>query len=481
MLTGKLIVIDESAKKGKIEQDLNQRVYDFDFAVWDEDSGAMAVGEEVEFEVEMRVVTRAKIKPKPIDPDEIPMTKLPNVCIEEFFARENEILLEYKDFVEGHLSLDFLRMRRFLLTAYNDLCEMDNLVENEQLRTSKMEINHLWREFENYVKKAQYTPAYAFEKIFLSKQIEYIKVEKDIEATQLALNNARAQSQVLGSNLEASERQLQRMANSSGRGGVEYLRFEKEVKLMRRTYVDLIQFIATRQEWLAHERERLKKFKDIHFQEFVDVYAPMLRDIKDRFVGLLNSKAYDLDTELWDRAKKSQIVRKFFRDARIEGGFSSKTFLRYFLRGLDRTKASPKTKELFNLLKYLEEISHKNVLVLRSSAVDGLKFKEVIEKIDSTLSVSVEKNPINALKLMATTHQDIVVLDEKIGEMSALDFIQNTKNLPQKEPAKPIVFCLVVAKMPDYETAEEAKNAGVAYFIPDQNMDALFDSVRMAL
>ena len=38
MLTGKLIVIDEAAQKGKIEQDLNQRVYDFDFSVWDADS-----------------------------------------------------------------------------------------------------------------------------------------------------------------------------------------------------------------------------------------------------------------------------------------------------------------------------------------------------------------------------------------------------------------------------------------------------------
>ena len=128
--------------------------------------GEMAVGEEVEFEVEMRIVTRAKIKPKPIDPDEIPMTKLPNVCIEEFFARENEILLEYKDFVEGHLSLDFLRMRRFLLTAYNDLCEMDNLVENEDLRKAKNEINYLWKEFENYVKKAQYTQPMPLKKSF---------------------------------------------------------------------------------------------------------------------------------------------------------------------------------------------------------------------------------------------------------------------------------------------------------------------------
>ena len=121
------------------------------------------------------------------------------------------------------------------------------------------------------------------------------------------------------------------------------------------------------------------------------------------------------------------------------------------------------------------------MLVLRSSAVNALKYKEVIEKIDSTLTVSVDKNPISALKLLATTQQDIVVLDEQIGEMSALDFIQNTKQLPQKEPAKPVVFCLVVAKMPDYETAEEARRLGVQYFIPEQNMDALFDSVRMAL
>ena len=268
---------------------------------------------------------------------------------------------------------------------------------------------------------------------------------------------------------------------ASSRNSQEYLRLEKEVKAMRRTYVDLIQFIATRQEFLVKERERLKKFKEIHKQEFIDVYAPMLRDIKNRFITLLDSKAYDLDSELWDRAKKSQSVRRFFRDARIEGGFSSKTFLRYFLRGLDKNKASPKTKELFSLLKYLEEVSHKNVLVLRDSNVNALKYKEVIEKIDSTLTVSTDSNPLNALKLLASTRQDIVVLDEKIGDMNALDFIQNTKQVLKDKNTKPIIFCLVVAKMPDFEKAEEAKKLGVQYFIPEQNMDALFDSVRMAL
>ena len=71
------------------------------------------------------------------------------------------------------------------------------------------------------------------------------------------------------------------------------------------------------------------------------------------------------------------------------------------------------------------------------------------------------------------------MLEEKIGEMSALDFIKNTRQLPNQK--KQITFCLVVDTMPKFEQAQEAKSAGVQYIIPKQNMDALFDSVRMAI
>ena len=74
MLTGKLISIDTNTNQGKIEQDLNKRIFDFSLEVWIDDNGAPQVGEDVEFEVEMRVVTRARIKPKPIDPDTIPLS-----------------------------------------------------------------------------------------------------------------------------------------------------------------------------------------------------------------------------------------------------------------------------------------------------------------------------------------------------------------------------------------------------------------------
>jgi len=477
MLLGTLIEINEATKKGKIEQDLNHRIYDFDFSIWDDCNGSMELNAEVEFNVEMRVVIKAYIKPKPVNEDEIPMTKLPTACIEEFFARENEILSDYSDFIEGHSSLDFLRMRRFLLTAYNDLRDMDNGIENDVLKQLKSEINRLFSEFEEYIKKAKYTPSYAFEKIFLARQVEFIRVERDIEDIQSALANAKSQCQVLGSTLETEEKNLLKLAHS--KGSQEYQAFEKEVKSMRKRYVDLIQFIATRQELLVKQKERIKNFREMHYNSFVNVYAPMLKDIKERFIGLLDSKAYDLDSMLWARAKQSHQVRRFFRDARIEGGFSSKTFLRYFLRGLDRNKLSSQSKELFNLLQYLEEVSHKNIMVLRTSNVDVQKTKDIIQKIDSTLTITTDTNPINALKTLAQKPQDIVVLSDKIGAMSAIDFIHNIKHLPNQKDN--MTFCMIVSKMPELEDAQLARELGVKYFVPDQNMDALFDSVRMAL
>ena len=90
----------------------------------------------------------------------------------------------------------------------------------------------------------------------------------------------------------------------------------------------------------------------------------------------------------------------------------------------------------------------------------------------------MDTNPINALKGLMTKPQDIIVLDEYIGNMKMLDFVANANQIAGN---KPITFCVIVKKMPDYSVVEEAKKQGVGYFIPDQNIDALFDSVRMAL
>ncbi|MCX2716967.1 hypothetical protein OQH61_04370 [Helicobacter sp. MIT 21-1697] len=475
MLYGKIIDIDSQANKAQVEQDLNKRIFDFAFDLWEDEISELKKGVEVEFVVEMRAVTKIHLKPKPVDPDAIPVNKPARLCIEEFFARENEILGKYKDFVAGHLKLDFVRMRRFLLTAYNDLCAMDPNVENDVLKKLKQEIAYLSQAYENYHKKTQYALNYAFETIFLARQVEYNKTIVRIEEIQSSLANAQAQTNSLSSALAAGEKSL---GKRDDKGSKEYTEVEKEVKQMRKRYVDLLNFIGNQKDALVSENARMKNFKEEHFEKFAQVYTPMTQDIKTHFLALLDTKAYDFDTTLWGRAKYSQSIKHFFRNSRIEGSFSSKTFLRYFLRGLDKTKLSARSKELFDLLHYLETTNRKSLMIVRETMVNTLKYKEVIEKIDSSLLITIDNDPINALKSLIQKSQDIIVIDEKIGNVSALSVIKTYKELPKANPK--IIFCVVVRQLPPSEIVSKGKFMGVE-FVNEHNMDMLYDCIRMAL
>lgn len=474
MLYGTIINIDSKTQIAQVEQELNKRVFDFSFDMWGDELSELKKGVEVEFIVEMKAITKIHLKPKPIDPDQIPVTKSARTCIEEYFAHENKIIDSYKEHITGHLRLDFIRMRRFLLTAYNDLVAMDANIENDELKKLKSEILYLSKEYENYCKKTQYSLNYAFEMIFLARQVEYNRTITHIEEIQISLANAQAQTNSLSNALADGEKSL---AKHNDKGSKEHAEMEKEVKAMRKRYVDLLNFIGNQKDALITENARMKRFKEEHLEAFNSVYVPMTEELKNRFITLLDTKAYDFDTTLWSRAKHSQHIINFFRNSRIEGSFSSKTFLRYFLRGLDKTKLSSRSKALFDLLHYLETTNRKNLLIVRESAVNIAKYRQVIEKIDSSLLITTDSDPINALKSLIQNPQDIVVIDEKIGNASALGFIKTYKASKNANPK--IIFCIIVQQLPPRDFISKGKSMGVE-FVPEQNMDMLYDCIRMA-
>ncbi|MCI6312693.1 MAG: hypothetical protein MR591_02755 [Helicobacter sp.] len=475
MLQGILLEIDTENKQGKIEQAVNRRQYLFNLDLWEGKANELCKNAEIEFDVEKARVIKIRPKPKPIDPNEIPVTKSAQECITEFFERENIILQNYKDFMENHPRLDFLRSQRFILTAYNDLCEMDGTLANPALKKLRQEILALYKEFENYVKKTEYSLEYSFEKIFLNRQSAYLKAQNLIEATKSSLNNAQAQVRPLSKELEESEFALK---NSSNKHSKDFQELEKDVKAMRKRYVDLVNFIAVQKDLLVKTTDRLKNFRQQHLQEFSEVFTPMKQDIKEHFIMLLDTKAYDLDSVLWQRAKRSEVIKRFFRDAGIEGGYSSKTFLHYFLRGLDKSKLSPRSKELFNLLRYLEEVSKRNILIIRESSADLHRDKQIIEKVDSCLSIATEQKMIPAFNELCANKYDIVVMDWRNENVSALDFIRKFKIT--KKDAK-IEFIILMPESKDSDFVLKARDLGVQFFVPAHDGGLLAESVRMAI
>ena len=352
---------------------------------------------------------------------------------------------------------------------------MDGTLANPALKKLRQEILGLYKEFENYVKKTGYSLEYSFEKIFLNRQSAYLKAQNLIEMTQSSLNNAQAQVRPLGKELEESEFALK---NSSNKHSKDFHELEKDVKAMRKRYVDLVNFIAVQKELLVKTTERLKDFKQKHLQEFAEAFTPMKQEIKEHFITLLDTKAYDLDSFLWHRAKRSEVVKRFFRDAGIEGGYSSKTFLHYFLRGLDKSKLSPRSKELFNLLRYLEEVSKRNILIIRESSADLHRDKQIIEKVDSCISIATEQKMIPAFNELCANKYDIVVMDWRNENVSALDFIRKFR--ATKKDAK-IEFILLMPEHKGSDFMLKARDLGVQFFVPSHDGGLLAESVRMAI
>lgn len=476
MLEGQIISLDTEKKEGKVEQTLNKRVYPFSFSVWQGEEEELAPNIDVEFVVENRIVVKMQLKISLEDEEAIPVTKSPEDCINEFFAREKSILSHHHDFIEGSKELDFMRMKRFLFTAYNDLCDLDSMLENKELKAVKHEVSSLYRDFEEYNKKTQYPLAYAFERIFLVRQVAYTHLEQYIEDVKIGMAGAKAESEPLGRRLEEEERNLRLIPDKKSR---EYFEFEKEVKALRRRFVDLIDYIAKQKDIITRESARLQVFKEKHYQTFADVFAPMTTEIKNRFIKLLNTKGYELDKAMWARAKTNQYVKKFFRDADIHGGYNSKTYLRYFLKGLDKNKVvSAKTKELFGLLKDLEKISIQNVMVIQENDTKSFKSQQLIERVDSGLKVTVEHNPFEALAKLGAKPQDIVVLDYKNSGLLAFDFIREYKATPN---AKNPVFIVVTPTPLDYNTMEEGREIGVEYYVLANDAEAFSDAIRMVI
>ena len=475
-MEGRIISLDAVKKQGQVEQNLSKRIFPFSYDAWEEKEIELSVGLDVEFSVESRFIRKMRAKIIQPDLESIIVTKPMDECINEFFQREIDILKEHSEFVDGHPEIDFIRMRRFLFTAYNDLCHLDNMLENKELKHTKTEVIMIYRSYDEFSKKMQYPLAYCFHKIFLSRQVEYTKLEQQIEDIKLGMANAKFECEPLSKKLEEQERNLKLIVDNKSN---EYIELEKEVKALRRRLVDLIDYVAKQRDIVARDTERLKIFRESNLEAFSNVFTPMTEEIKQRFIKLLNTKGYDLDKNLWARAKINQFVKKFFRDADIHGGYNSKTYLRYFLKGIDKSKVtSPQTKELFSLLKTLESNSKQNVMVIQESDTTSFKSQQLIERVDSTLKVIIENNPFNALNVLIANPQDIVILDWKNTGLLAFDFIREFREIsPNKIPH----FIVVTPNPLEYDVMEEGRNIGVEYYVNANDAEGLSDAIRMSI
>lgn len=250
--------------------------------------------------------------------------------LNSFFKKELDVAQRELDFLYNNNfekpDVDYIKLRRFLTTATNNLKTIDPNIMEGLLTKIHQDTDRLYTYYLEFEKKIKIEKL-VYIRDFLPSVPEYKRLENEVTITEAMKKRFQAIS-------VSTERELAVIPTPKTQDEIAYY------KLLRKRNVDAIDGLAKSKEKLITISKELKDLEDIMSGEFYSQFREYVLSLKDGLLEALNTKSYYFDKLLWDKASKSAGIRKFFQQARIEGDFSTRTFIQYYLRNIDINKSS---------------------------------------------------------------------------------------------------------------------------------------------
>ncbi len=367
-MKGRILFYNSQTGQGKVILQSGEKI-DFTADLWNDFDTMPETGASVECEVDGGVLkgmagseeeaqqeqawheeAAAHVPPTPINRNG------PTFSVEEtltnYFKPIDYLIGEPPEVVNTKAQLDYFLVRRFLLTAYNDLRGLDSsLHRNPEVKEKLDEIQELHKAYYTIRDRVEMSKL-AFEMIFLRSQPEYLKF---IRYKEQCLNRISILSQVEESLFPDIQKKEELLKKLPAKQEEKRHALEEELKSLRRHYVDAIHENAG----LAEELNTMEDIKATYTEKYYDHFVKELLKRGGEYMKvlgkILNYRAYDFDRLIWKYAGNSKMVGEYFSNAGIQGNYSTLTFLRYYLKTLDKEKAREEQKELYKLLEYLEK------------------------------------------------------------------------------------------------------------------------------
>lgn len=348
-------------------------------------------------------------------------------------------LMKYDRDIPVEKKMDFSIMKSFLFTAFNNLKSLDINILDDGLKVAKKKLDMAMSMREKMDKKTASSIEENYEKIFLMKQLHYVEAVNELETVKEKIYKLLSDQKVYEKKIEAVKKQLQGMNAKNP----DYGKLKESLNAMSKTNVDIIHEVRNLKEKRDTLLAKMDEYKTKHFDTFETAYIAYVDGIKSEITDTLNVLAYRFDKELWRSAKKSRAVHKFFYEARIEGLYSSKTYMKYYTGKLDIKKAGENTAKL---IRYIEQYNKKNpitVAVLGEETDMIQRAREAIEKIDSSVKAIGYIDPKKLIENYKTYDFSLILLDLAVEGVSAASVIRTLqKAYPDKTGN--IQFCINV-------------------------------------
>jgi predicted nucleic acid-binding Zn-ribbon protein len=315
--------------------------------------------------------------------------------------------------------LDFLKMRRFLSTAYNNLMDIDHSFENYELADLRHQLWDAYETYKDFKKKTAYIQN-AYEQVFLSKQRRYKELHAKLDLNKAQIAKLKDGVTRFEQEIKEKTARLKKLNPQSE----EAIYLSNEIKVLKRTLVDAIHEIGKLTEENHLFVEQLDNFYKTHYNQFKAVFTEFVANYESMLRKMMDVLAYRFDMMLWEKANRSKTIQKFFLEAGITDEFSSITYLKYYLKTLDANKLNEENQQLYDLLQYLETLNRHHILCIDEDVDFLTMVRQVIHDIDREIKVTLSSRPDTVLRELKSLQPDIFIINPEMRNLQLDNIIE---------------------------------------------------------
>lgn len=359
-------------------------------------------------------------------------------CMKDYFQKIDSAIQKRGSFSEMNGTLDYLLMKRFLETMFNNMREMDHNFVAKDLAEIHRDLRDMSSVYDDYQSQVAF-PALAFEKVFLSRQAAYMSLKKENDTLKEEVDLLSIEEKSLRAQIEHKMSVLDQMQRAT----LQYSETAKDIRQIKGKYSDVVHKAALKKEQMKKNFDKLYEFEDLYKEHFKKLFNAESKKYRDALISILNAQAYVFDFTLWEHAKASKAIQSYFKNAQIRGDFSSLTYLRYYLTSLNGEMLSEEQAQMQKLYDYLSEQSKMYVLVIRHELDDALQMKANLSTCKLDIGVEVFVDEAKSIKWAKNHRVGLIVLDEKLHRLNAKQYIA-----AYKSRISPYVQSLVLTSLP---------------------------------
>ena len=150
-MTGKIKTYSKKSGYGTILSEKNEEL-NFHARDWESYNWILSIGLLVDFTLQKGTAKNISVNTNLSNINLYDVGLHTNKQIKDYFSVYYKIIIEYSDFLYKKEELDYIKIKRFLFTAYNNLSEIHTNFQNEKMKKLKKTINIVEKHYNSFKK-----------------------------------------------------------------------------------------------------------------------------------------------------------------------------------------------------------------------------------------------------------------------------------------------------------------------------------------